>query len=238
MKNHGVAIGTTLALLLGFSVTKSNPTRKVSLLRWFGQLVVLIALLTTCSVASAGVISVNDSVFGTGSLTRDTVQELDFLDIVFSKGLTATQVAERLSPGGQFDGFRRGTSQEFVTLINNWGWVETVLSEVSIYSEGVPPDKSLVGLTNLLGTAGTGGQPTSFVNTATRVVGLYTYSPGSEGIFWNSLVENNETGFLLVRASPPSVSAVPEPLSVLLWSALCSVGLIHRSRRKKICVNS
>ncbi len=238
MKIHCVAIGTTLALVLGFFVTRANSTRRLSLVRWFGQLVVLTALLTTCSVVSAGVISVDDSVFGLGSLTRDTVQELDFLDIVFSKGLSTTQVATHLLPGGQFDGFRRATSLEFVTLINHWGWVLPVLPELGISSSAVPPGNSLVGLTNLLGTAATGGQPTAFANTTTKVVGLYTYEPGREGVFWNALLENPDTGFLLVRSSSPSVSSVPEPSSVLLWSALCSVGLVHRPRRKRIGVNS
>ena len=56
--------------------------------------------------SSATVISADHLVFGIGSLTRDTDQGLDFLDLTLSINRSFNDVATHFVAGGDFAGFR------------------------------------------------------------------------------------------------------------------------------------
>lgn len=72
--------------------------------------------------ASAIVISVDDiGGFGIGALTRDTDQGLDFLDLTLSQGRSFNDVSSEFGVGGDFEGFRYATIDEYIQLANNFG---------------------------------------------------------------------------------------------------------------------
>lgn len=72
--------------------------------------------------ATAAVISVDDTGgFGIDVLTRDTDQGLDFLDLTLSQGRSFNDVSGEFGIGGDFEGFRYATIDEFIQLANNFG---------------------------------------------------------------------------------------------------------------------
>ncbi len=71
--------------------------------------------------AGAALISLDDPVFGAGSITRDTATGLDWLDVPISQGRTFLDVAGEFGSGGDFEGFRHATEAEFQSLVVNAG---------------------------------------------------------------------------------------------------------------------
>ena len=95
----------------------------------------------------ASIISADDSTFGAGTLTRDTLQGLDFLDVTFSVGLTRAYVSSQFVTGGQFAGFRYATDDEVINLINNTGFNPVAVSGADVAgTNGIDYLSSLVSL--------------------------------------------------------------------------------------------
>lgn len=61
--------------------------------------------------------SINDPVYGDGSITYDTETGLEWLDLTFSQGMTRSEVTDELGPAGQFAGFRRASKDEVVDFM-------------------------------------------------------------------------------------------------------------------------
>ncbi len=65
----------------------------------------LLLLLLSLPAAATPLISVDDPVWGPGSITRDTISGLEWLDVDLSGGLSHNQLVLELQPGGRFDGW-------------------------------------------------------------------------------------------------------------------------------------
>lgn len=117
----------------------------------FTTFVLAYGLAPMSSVASAAIISVDDPDFGTGALTRDTDQGLDFLDLTKSTNRSYNDVSAHFGASGDFEGFRYATTAEVIALINNYGFLPAaVAGDPIIRFEGTAGDQ-LSGLANLLG---------------------------------------------------------------------------------------
>lgn len=177
------------------------------------------------SPISAQVIEIDSDIFGPGTLTRDTVQGLDFLDLEDTLGRSFQDVSSQLGSGGEFEGFRYATFDEIESLVSNYN------------SPATPP-----------------GTPrlTALLDVATILVGA-DFSTGLSadlgpdgGIQIVSIIENtsprasqtieaavdrvsNTTGSFLVTSS----SAVPEPNSVSLCAVLF-MGVLARRKKQPV----
>lgn len=184
--------------------------------------------LAAAAPAQAVLVSVDDAVFGAGSVTRDTVTGLEWLDISGTTLRTYAYVEGQFGPGGEFAGLRHATAQEVTGLFVHAGI--PVLNSFQGADANVAAALALLALTGATSfqgpfpeaigfMAGTPG-PTAdldffFQNTTPAYlasVGLAFRTPNFQ---WQSI------GHWLVRERP-----VPEPsvvvllgfaLVVLLW---------------------
>ena len=177
------------------------------------------------SPISAQVIEIDSDIFGPGTLTRDTVQGLDFLDLEDTLGRSFQDVSSQLGSGGEFEGFRYATFDEIESLVSNYN------------SPATPP-----------------GTPrlTTLLDVATNLFGS-DFSTGLSAdlgplgdIQIVSIIENtspraNQTiEFAVDRVSPTtgsflvtSSSAVPEPNSVSLCAVLF-MGVLARRKKQPV----
>ena len=86
-----------------------------------------------CATKTEDVFSVDDQKFGIESLTRDTVQDLDFLDVTLTTNIGYDDMKTQFGSGGDFEGFRYATRDEVVSLINNYGFVPGAVTGETIY---------------------------------------------------------------------------------------------------------
>lgn len=77
------------------------------------------ALLLFATTSNAAIISVSDSIFGADSVTRDTVSDLEWLDVTLSINRSYNDVSSQFGSGGDFEGWRYATGIEFATLWDN-----------------------------------------------------------------------------------------------------------------------
>lgn len=124
----------------------------------FAKISVVAGFFSTCfgilPSGTADVISRDDSDFGPGSLTRDTAQELEFLDLTLTQGESYREIEAQLASGQTFEGFRFATESEVIALINNFGFNPGASAGGSV--EGNTGFDQLSGLVDLLGQTGTG----------------------------------------------------------------------------------
>lgn len=78
-----------------------------------------IAISFVLSPAQAALISTNDSSFGADSITLDTSNNLEWLDLTFSTGYSFDDLSTEFLSGGLFDGFRLATIEEVQTLFDS-----------------------------------------------------------------------------------------------------------------------
>ena len=166
--------------------------------------------------AVAALISRDDPVFGVGSITRDTVTNLDWLDVPLSQGRTFIDVAGEFGSGGDFEGFRHATEAEFRTLVVNAG-----IPDINVTVTGdLTPFTNLI---NLLGaTSSQEGNPETFGF-------LNDPNPGSPGLRVNGDLDfffsNGVPAYVASTKASRSESVqfnsvghwlvVPEPLTIL-----------------------
>jgi hypothetical protein len=84
-----------------------------------------ILVFTTLVVFTLGA---RAEVLDLGDVTRDASTGLDWLDVTVTQGLSYNQVAARLGPGGDFEGWRFATADELGELIVNFGYVDRPIS--------------------------------------------------------------------------------------------------------------
>ena len=86
------------------------------------------------------VLSVDDPVYGPGSITRDAAAGLDWLDLTLTQNRTLADVLGQLGDGGQFSGFRHATSTEVFQLFTDAGipFIETAFATTTPSATNVP----------------------------------------------------------------------------------------------------
>ena len=177
------------------------------------------------SPISAQVIEVDSAIFGPGTLTRDTVQGLDFLDLEDTLGRSFQDVSSQLGSGGEFEGFRYATFDEIESLVSNYNSPAT--------PPGTPRLTALLDVaTNLFGSdfstglsadLGPGGgiQIVSIIENANSLNANQTIEAAVDRV-------SNTTGSFLVTSS-----AVPEPNSVSLCAVLF-MGVLARRKKQPV----
>ena len=117
------------------------------------KLAVVILALGSVSVAQADLISVDDEVFGSDSITFDDDTGLEWLDMSFSDGLSYNQTLLEIAAGGSLEGWRFATDSEFEGLIlNTVGFTPVDYGSFTQYDQ-------MVNLVNLLGSTYTNENP-------------------------------------------------------------------------------
>ncbi len=100
--------------------------------------------------SSADVISLDDAVFGADALTVDTEQGLEFLDLNWSTSRTVNMIMSEFGVGGDFEGFRRASGEEVLTMISNAGFdIPALGSGITI-----PPSTAFRDFVNMTGVVG------------------------------------------------------------------------------------
>lgn len=180
--------------------------------------------------AQAVVLSINDTVFGLNSVTRDMDNNLDWLDWTLSTNRSFNDVSTQFGVGGDFEGWRHATDAEVLALYQSAG-----ISGAFINQLGQTNDATVDALEALLGQTDPGGTfltvPTTFgVTSETHTSGnpLIAYladnssgfggiggayspsAPASQQIFTGPDSTDTFVGHALVR------DFIPEPNSLLL----------------------
>lgn len=101
--------------------------------------IAIVSLFVLVSEVNATVISIDDVVFGIDSITVDTDQGLEFLDLTLSVNRSFNDISTQFSIGGDFEGFRHATVIEVELLINNFGIVFDVEDVVTHFPGGAFP---------------------------------------------------------------------------------------------------
>ena len=178
------------------------------------------------SPISAQVIEVDSVVFGPGTLTRDTVQGLDFLDLEDTFGRSFQDVSSQLGSGGEFEGFRYATVDEIDSLVSNYNSPAT--------PPGTPRLTALLDVaTNLFGSDFSTGLSADLGPFGG--IQIVSISEGANPPNATPTIEaavdrvSNTTGSFLVTPS----SAVPEPNSVSLCAVLF-MGMLARRKKQPV----
>lgn len=67
--------------------------------------------------------STNAAIVDLGTITRDTVSGLEWLDVTETRGVSFSQVTAQFVNGGTLESWRYATTHELDQLITNWGYV-------------------------------------------------------------------------------------------------------------------
>ena len=178
------------------------------------------------SPISAQVIEVDSAIFGPGTLTRDTVQGLDFLDLEDTLGRSFQDVSSQLGSGGEFEGFRYATFDEIESLVSNYNSPAT--------PPGTPRLTTLLDVaTNLFGSDFSTGLSADLGPLGD--IQIVSIIENANSLNANQTIEfavdrvSNTTGSFLVTSS----SAVPEPNSVSLCAVLF-MGVLARRKKQPV----
>jgi hypothetical protein len=154
------------------------------------SLLILYALafsLIVNSNARADILSVDDPVFGIGSITRDTDTGMDWLDLTITQNRSFNDIASQFGVGGQFEGFRHATSTEVFQFFTNAGIPFIVTTPFTTF----PSTSNVPSVLNLMTLWGiTGSLPDVLFSQA------FVADGPSPGVFFTSFL-----------ASQPAISA-------------------------------
>ena len=208
------------AFILFKSLAKFSKSLALSLL----ALSVLVS-----SPASAQVVEADSIIFGLGTLTRDRVQDLDFLDLGETVGRSFEDISAQLGDGGEFAGFRYATFEEITNLASNF----RVTPET-------PTLTGLIDLTFSIGPTiqGSTGLTAEILDSGDiQLVGVNDASseflPENQranvnlGAVFTPVQTSGTVGSFLVTPTP-----VPEPSSVTLCAVLCGMGILVRRKKQ------
>ncbi len=207
---------------------------------------VAISVVSMTTSVLAAVISADYPGFGVGSITRDTDQNLDFLDLTFSFGRSSDDISTQFGPGGDFQGFRYATEIEVINLINNFGFIPNALPGQQ--TNGTTGTDQLAGLIELLG-----GVPEFTSKKASGITGTATTSTlgGYPGLRLTTILtfatlsdDRVLAGFIGTNGLNASIgsylvvdenAALPEPSSiVMLMIGLLSLAAIRLRKLRQV----
>ena len=200
-------------------------------------------VISCCFVAGLLSFASSAAILDLGNITRDTNQNLDFLDLPLTLARSFDDISGRLGPGGEFAGYRYATEDEVITLINNFGFSPGAVAGTNV--TGDTGADQLSGLQNLLGVThfdaatlsiSSGGLTNTDATFGKRIVRIQV--PGGIVGPVDDIVDASlsipsdfvfsQVGSFLVRDSQP----IPEPTTILL-SAMGIIGVLGlRSRMK------
>ena len=155
-----------------------------------------------------------DSAFGPGTITLDTVTEFKWLDLTITASYTYNEVVAKLGPSGMFEGYRLGLDVEVKEVMNAFG-VVGILPPQPAHDEFM----SFFGITKSQGEwPETFGYASPLVGGAASVFGLDffwsgapTYSGTTGGLEHNPGInfEGFGTWILIGEASNPTPVLTP-----------------------------
>lgn len=157
-------------------------------------LAAVLAMLSLC--AEARLVS-DDSLYGLGTVTRDTETGLGWLDLPLTTAYTLEQTLLETSPGGFFQGFRLATEEELLQLwahagINLSGG--SGLNEFGFSSENFVPVSSLVTLVGgALSHLGSLPGDNLFDFTQGHVLGTFPGAPEGASVIGGLFVDPDPT---------------------------------------------
>lgn len=167
-----------------------------------------------------------DSDYGTGSITRDLDNGLDYLDLTQTIGISYNDmVSTHLASGGQYEGWRHATRAEYFALVASAGIV--------FNGSDPSPADSVNTLINLLGQTfdsfGDGSLAQGITGTENgtgshiaQSIGFFRnfmtdeFEPASKSHTVQDHVASTEHGHFLVRAVPTPGSATILAMTRLL----------------------
>ena len=214
------------------------------------SLLLTVAALGTMSHAQASIVEADHPHFGTGAITRDTDQGLDFLDLTFSTNRSYYDVSGNLGPGGDFEGFRYATQTEIAAFINNYGFTPTVFPGQNSRSPAfvdtlsglmeliwTPDNTSWRNVVSGISSSRASGLPDFFVrrfelwdvnHAQVTQYSYYNWDQVDASAALQKGAEGPEYGSFLVQDSP----VVPEPATLAIWGTLSALGLVAARRRR------
>ncbi|WP_169570276.1 hypothetical protein [Sneathiella limimaris] len=204
-------------------------------------LAVLAGFFLTLSSAAAAPVSFIDN----GTYTSDTQSGLEWLDVNLTAGRNYFDVSSELGSGGEFEGWRYATAQEFLGLISNWTGITVTVQHQVVFAEGL-----LDGLVSLLGPTSGGvfaegsnnyfirgvladkvgdwHHQSAFIYDMDHVENDADYIYGNGGPYSDYSIEGKYGAFLVRDIA---ISAVPLPPAILMFgAAIIGLGLISRKR--------
>lgn len=202
-----------------------------------GALLAGALLLGTASNAYAVLISGDDAVHGIGSITIDTVNNLEWLDVPLTQGLSFDDAAALTLPGEIFEGFRHATFPEIITLFDAAGLTGSTDAErfiaaqtfLSLFGVTATPADALV--MNALYDDSLDPTNTSLLEIGVAFVAVDTsVSKGFDDFFEDSFLttfSDVNIGNLLVR----NAAAVPAPAGIFFIAP--AVLLLGAMRKRK-----
>lgn len=186
---------------------------------------IAVLMLVLPGAAPATLIELDDPVFGSASITRDTDTGLDWLDVPIPAGRSYDDVSIQLGPGGDFEGFRYAAKSEVAALYRS----------VGIHNISGPPasEESYEPAVYLQGLVG----ETSPMTTSGVVAELYLDGQhfGSElrrdDASGTAIAEDFEVHFFDDAPAPGHwlVRPIPEPSSFALVAA--GLWMMRRARQ-------
>ncbi len=200
---------------------------------------VLLSLFAAASNAS--LLEVDYLAAGDKLLTRDTISDIEWLDLTQTTSISYTDMQGRLGPGGQYEGFRYATVADIDRLQVNAGlrpglFLSTSPVEINIVIElldklgiTIPPSQS--GSYSSWGITSTPFGPTSTIDD--RIMRDFRISSGgvamsaNQGVI-NDLGASSQVGNWLIRETP---SPVPLPGGLILF--LSGIALLFGFKRRR-----
>lgn len=198
--------------------------------------------------AHAALISADDTVFGVGSITRDTDTGLEWLDLTESVGFSFDDASVLFGAGDLFAGWSHANTGEVTQLFTNGGFtpdhssspatpemlalinllgvtlVQNGISGAATFTRGRFDDGgalNIVGSADLVHSQGVFDSPFGPLPDDTELARVFSsFSSASD--------PSDNTGNFLVRSTAP----IPEPASLtLLGIGLLGLGALRRRQR-------
>ncbi len=233
--------------------------------RWLRRyLFAVISTVAMSASAEAGIILTSDASLNSlgaaqdgFNITRDTTNNLDWLDMTLTTNRSFNQVTSTLlQSGGLLDGWRHATAAEVVNFGISAGVPSSYFDPISSAAAPIPANANLDALLAALGKTlnAPNIQEIYFITAESRAVGTHAVGeiridpiPNDGSVFRNWLVTTStpstvignfnrgdsaspgtSVGHALVRAAP---SSIPEPSTLfVLGFGLLGLGLMRRPR--------